>query len=63
MYINKVQRVGNSIGVTLPADYLKELKLRPGDYVIIRLAEGSLTIVPQATALPARENVQSLTVN
>jgi antitoxin component of MazEF toxin-antitoxin module len=31
--IRKVVRVGNSVGIILPFDYVKSLNLRPGDLV------------------------------
>lgn len=33
MAIQKILKVGNSLGVTLPANFVKNLSLKPGDSV------------------------------
>ena len=40
----KLQRIGNSTGVILPADLLREAGLGPGDEVVIQAERGRVVI-------------------
>jgi len=40
----KVQKVGNSQGITLPADLLENAGLSIGDRVVVSEEEGTLTV-------------------
>ena len=42
--VRKITTVGDSIGVTLPTEYLQELGLNKGDYVKIVLASNKIVI-------------------
>ena len=45
MATQKILKVGNSLGVTLPSKLVKDLSLKPGDQVdVIREITNSLTI-------------------
>ncbi len=45
MATQKILKVGNSLGVTLPSNLVKDLSLKPGDQVdVIREISNSLTI-------------------
>lgn len=44
--VRKVQRVGNSAGVLLPADWLARKGLKPGAKVRIEVTEQKITIYP-----------------
>lgn len=53
--VHKVlQRVGNSTGVVLPPEILKEAGLERGDEIVIRAERGQITISPR---VPIREEV------
>jgi putative addiction module antidote len=45
----KLQKVGNSTGVVLPAPMLREAGLEAGDEVMVRHEDGRLVIVPLDT--------------
>lgn len=49
-----VQRVGNSTGVVLPPEILKEAGLERGDEIVIRAERGQIIISPR---VPIREEV------
>jgi putative addiction module antidote len=49
-----VQRVGNSSGVVLPPEILKEAGLERGDKIIVRAERGQIIISPR---VPLREEV------
>jgi len=57
----KVRKVGNSLGVTLPAEAAKELKVREGDQLFLTEAPGGYRITPYdpdfADAMAAAESV------
>lgn len=40
----KLQRIGNSTGVVLPAELLRDAGLRPGDEVVMQAERGRLII-------------------
>jgi antitoxin component of MazEF toxin-antitoxin module len=45
MAIQKILKVGNSLGITLPSNLVKDLSLKPGDQVdVSRELNNSLTI-------------------
>ena len=46
MLTQKLYRNGNSVAVTIPKEYLKELKLKVGAKVMVSKENGSLTISP-----------------
>ena len=49
MMLRKVQLVGSpreSLAITLPKSYCKEIRILPGRYIIIRLENSSLIIRP-----------------
>jgi len=37
MFVRKIFRIGNALGVTLPKDYLRKMKMEAGDYTKIEL--------------------------
>lgn len=39
MALQKIIKVGNSVAVTLPAEYVKKKKIRPGDRVMVETAD------------------------
>lgn len=45
--VRKVQRVGNSAAVLLPADWLARKGLKPGAKVRIEVTEQKITIFPE----------------
>ncbi|HET9328017.1 MAG TPA: AbrB/MazE/SpoVT family DNA-binding domain-containing protein [Candidatus Eisenbacteria bacterium] len=57
----KVRKVGNSLGVTLPAEAARELKVREGDHLFLTEAPGGFRITPYdpdfADAMAAAESV------
>lgn len=40
----KLQRIGNSTGIVLPAALLREAGLRPGDEVVVQAERGRVTL-------------------
>ncbi len=45
MATQKILKVGNSLGITLPSNLVKDLSLKPGDQVdVIRELNNSLTV-------------------
>ncbi len=45
MSIQKILKVGNSLGVTLPSNFVKNLSLKPGDQVeVIHDLNNTLTL-------------------
>ncbi len=50
MIERKVLRIGNSIGLTLPAEILAQAGIREGDSVRIRVRDGVLELEPTHTA-------------
>ena len=48
MPVTKIDKNGR---VFIPADYRRELGLKPGDRVVVELHKGELKIVPHAEAL------------
>ena len=46
--VTKIDKNGR---VFIPADYRRELGLKPGDRVVVQLHEGELKVVPHAEAL------------
>jgi antitoxin component of MazEF toxin-antitoxin module len=45
MSIQKILKVGNSLGITLPSNLVKDLSLKPGDQVdVVRELNNSLTV-------------------
>jgi len=59
----KVRKVGNSLGVTLPAEAAKELKVQEGDQLFLTEAPGGYRITPYdpdfADAMVAAESVMA----
>ncbi|GAB4218664.1 MAG: hypothetical protein Fur009_0600 [Candidatus Microgenomates bacterium] len=47
MRIQKIIKVGNSLAVTLPADFVKEGKLKAGDELIVETAPVYKTMIIQ----------------
>lgn len=45
MVFRKVMRVGNSLTVTLPKDYLKKIRVTKGDIVEVKLCDMKITII------------------
>ncbi|KKT73528.1 MAG: hypothetical protein UW68_C0007G0013 [Candidatus Collierbacteria bacterium GW2011_GWB1_44_6] len=46
MSVQKILKVGNSLGVTLPSTFVKNLSLKPGDSVEVTQDAGdSLTLI------------------
>jgi len=46
-----VQKWGNSLGIRIPASYVKDLHLKNGSSVDIREEEGKIIIVPKKLSL------------
>lgn len=46
MTITKIRKVGNSLGVLLPASALNQLKLAEGDSVSVLVVDGALSVRP-----------------
>lgn len=44
MLVQKLYRNGNSIAVTIPREYLKELDLRDGSQVVLKKRGGELVV-------------------
>jgi antitoxin component of MazEF toxin-antitoxin module len=45
MATQKILKVGNSLGITLPSNLVKDLSLKPGDQVdVVRELTNSLTV-------------------
>lgn len=45
MAIQKILKVGNSLGITLPSNLVKDLSLKPGDQTdVVRELNNSLTV-------------------
>ena len=42
----RLQKIGNSTGVVVPAEMLREMGLAAGDEVVVRSEQGKLTVVP-----------------
>lgn len=40
----KIRKVGNSLGVLLPADMLKEIGIKDGDSVFVSMEDGEIII-------------------
>lgn len=57
----KVRRVGNSLGVTLPAEAAKELRVKEGDPLFLTEAPGGFRLTPYdpdfADAMTGAESV------
>lgn len=51
MLTQKVYKNGNSVAVTIPKEYLDELKLRPGSAVIVEKKDEGVLITPKAKKL------------
>lgn len=51
MLIQKVYRNGNSVAVTIPKEYLDDLKLRPGTPVVVEKKDEGVLITPKAKKL------------
>jgi antitoxin component of MazEF toxin-antitoxin module len=45
--VQKIQRVGNSAGILLPADWLARKGLKPGGKVRIEVTEQRIVILPE----------------
>lgn len=45
MYINKLQKSGNSFYVTLPRAYIMHLGLKPKDHVVVKLSHGKIVLM------------------
>jgi|JI10StandDraft_1071094.scaffolds.fasta_scaffold1092942_2 putative addiction module antidote len=50
----QLQRVGNSTGVVLPPEVLREAGLERGDDILIQVERGRIVILPR---VPLREDV------
>ena len=45
MATQKILKVGNSLGITIPSNLVKDLSLKPGDQVdVVRELDNSLTV-------------------
>lgn len=51
--IQKLYKNGNSVAVTIPKQYLRELKLRDGSKVVVEKRESELIITSQKHAVAA----------
>ena len=51
MLTQKLYRNGNSVAVTIPSQYLKELNLQDGSLVMVEKKGNTLSIAPQKTVL------------
>lgn len=51
MLTQKLYKNGNSVAVTIPSQYLKELNLKEGSTVLVDKKGSELSITPQKTAL------------
>ena len=58
MLIQKLYRNGNSVAVTIPSQYLKELHLREGSKVVVEKKGNQLFIAPQKTAVAKDVNAK-----
>lgn len=56
MRIQKIIKVGNSLAVTLPADFVKEGKLKAGDELVVETASvyKTMTIYPKKKDFQAK---------
>ena len=43
--LRKVQKVGESFSITIPADYAKELSIKKGDYLTLQLTDENQIII------------------
>lgn len=50
MLVKRVQKVGNSLAVFIPAEAAAQLNIREGDEVIMTIEPRSLTITPRHAA-------------
>lgn len=50
MLTQKLYKNGNSVAVTIPKEYLKELDLRDGSQVIVKTRGKELVVAPKAKA-------------
>ena len=58
MLIQKLYRNGNSVAVTIPSQYLKELNLREGSKVVVEKKGNELSIVSQRTTVAKDVNAK-----
>ncbi len=47
MLTQKLYKNGNSVAVTIPKEYLKELNLRDGSLVVVKTSGKQLVVVPK----------------
>lgn len=51
MLTQKLYKNGNSVAVTIPKEYLKELDLRDGSQVVVKTRGKELVVAPKEKAL------------